>query len=289
MSVAQLAVGRGRPPIVTRLGRVGWLSVAAGAVAVLLVLVAVFAPVLAPHDPEAIDPLNVFAGASATHPLGTDDTGRDLLSRLIHGARPSLAGPAIVIVLSSTAGVLLALAAGWLGGPVDAVISRALDILFAFPGLILAVVVAAVFGAGFVAPVVALSIAYTPVIARILRAAVLRERSLPYVAALTVQGASGRAICFRHILPNLAPLVLVQSAVGFGYAMLDLATIAFLGLGLQPPTPDWGVMAANGQPAILDGHPQQSLYAALVVVVAVVAFNLVGERLAQHFEIEEAR
>jgi peptide/nickel transport system permease protein len=129
MSVAQLAVGRGRPPIVTRLGRVGWLSVAAGAVAVLLVLVAVFAPVLAPHDPEAIDPLNVFAGASATHPLGTDDTGRDLLSRLIHGARPSLAGPAIVIVLSSTAGVLLALAAGWLGGPVDAVISRALDIL----------------------------------------------------------------------------------------------------------------------------------------------------------------
>jgi peptide/nickel transport system permease protein len=157
------------------------------------------------------------------------------------------------------------------------------------PGLILAVVVAAVFGAGFVAPVVALSIAYTPVIARILRAAVLRERSLPYVAALTVQGASGRAICFRHILPNLAPLVLVQSAVGFGYAMLDLATIAFLGLGLQPPTPDWGVMAANGQPAILDGHPQQSLYAALVVVVAVVAFNLVGERLAQHFEIEEAR
>jgi peptide/nickel transport system permease protein len=289
MSVAQLAVGRGRPPVLTRLGGVGWLTVASAVVAALLVLVAVFAPVIAPHDPEAIDPINVFAGSSATHLLGTDDTGRDLLSRLIYGARPSLAGPAIVVVLSSTLGVLLAVAAGWLGGPADAVISRGLDILFAFPGLILAVVAAAVFGTGFVAPVIALSIAYTPVIARILRSAVLRERSLPYVAALRVQGASGLRICFRHIVPNLAPLVLVQSAVGFGYAMLDLASISFLGLGIQPPTPDWGVMAANGQPSILDGNPQQSLYAALVVVVAVVAFNLVGERIAQHFEIGEAR
>lgn len=289
MSVAQVAIGRGRPAIISRLGGIGWLTVMSAVVAALLVAVAIFAPLIAPHDPEAIDPINVFASASAAHPLGTDDTGRDLLSRLIYGARPSLAGPAIVVLLSSTAGVLLAVTAGWLGGPVDAVISRALDILFAFPGLILAVVVAAVFGAGFVAPVIALSIAYTPVIARVLRSAVLRERSLPYVAALRVQGASGLAICVRHIIPNLAPLVLVQSAVGFGYAMLDLASISFLGLGIQPPTPDWGVMAANGQPSILDGHPQQSLYAALIVVVAVVSFNLVGERLAQRFEIEEAR
>jgi peptide/nickel transport system permease protein len=289
MSVAQAAIGRGRPAVISRLGRVGWLSVLAATVAVLLVLVAVLAPLIAPHDPEAIDPLNVFAASSAAHPLGTDDTGRDLLSRLIYGARPSLAGPAIVVLISSTLGTLLALAAGWLGGPVDAVLSRGLDILFAFPGLILAVVAAAVFGAGFVAPVAALSIAYTPVIARVLRSAVLREVGLPYVAALRVQGASGARICFRHIVPNIAPLVLVQSAVGFGYAMLDLAAISFLGLGIQPPTPDWGVMAANGQPAILDGNPQQSLYAALVVVVAVVAFNLVGERLAQRFEIEEAR
>jgi peptide/nickel transport system permease protein len=289
MSIAQVAVGRGRPPILTRLGAIGWLGALSAIVAALLVGVAIFAPLIAPHDPEAIDPLNVFAAASAAHPLGTDDTGRDLLSRLIYGARPSLAGPAIVVLISSTLGTLLALAAGWLGGPVDAVISRALDILFAFPGLILAVVAAAVFGAGFGAPVIALSIAYTPVIARILRAAVMREAGLPYIAALRVQGASGRAICFRHIVPNIAPLVLVQSAVGFGYAMLDLASISFLGLGIQPPTPDWGVMAANGQPAILDGNPQQSLYAALVVVVAVVSFNLVGERLAQRFELEDVR
>lgn len=287
MSVAQVAIGRGRPALAGRLGRVGWLTTAAGVVAALLVLVAIFAPVLAPHDPEAIDPLNVFAGPSSQHLLGTDDTGRDLLSRLIHGARPSLAGPAIVVVLSSTLGLVLAVLAGWLGGAVDAVISRGLDVLFAFPGLILAVVAAAVFGAGFAAPVVALSIAYTPIIARTLRAAVLRERSLPYVAALRMQGASGWRICLRHVVPNIAPLVLVQSAVGFGYAMLDLASISFLGLGTQPPTPDWGVMAANGQPSILDGNPAQSLYAALVVLVAVVAFNLVGERLARHFDLED--
>lgn len=283
------AGGRRRPALLVRLGRIGWLTTAAAIVAGLLMLVALFAPLLAPHDPEAIDPLFVFAEPSSSHRLGTDDTGRDLLSRLIHGARPSLAGPAIVVVLSSTLGLLLALAAGWLGGAVDAVISRALDVLFAFPGLIIAVVAAAVFGAGFVAPVVALAVAYTPVIARVLRAAVLRERSLPYVAALRVQGASGWRICLRHIVPNVAPLLLVQSAVGFGYAMLDLASISFLGLGTQPPAPDWGVMAANGQPSILDGHPQQSLYAALVVVVAVVSFNLVGERLARHFDLEDVR
>jgi len=289
VSTMQMAVGRGRPTVLGRLGRVGWLTSAACVVAALLVLVALFAPLIAPHDPEAIDPLNVFAGSSSSHWLGTDDTGRDLLSRLIHGARPSLAGPAIVVLLSSTAGLLLAVVSGWVGGPVDAVISRGLDILFAFPGLILAVVAAAVFGAGFVAPVVALSIAFTPVIARTLRTAVLRERALPYVAALRVQGASGWRICLRHIVPNILPLLLVQSAVGFGYAMLDLASISFLGLGTQPPTPDWGVMAANGQPSILDGNPQQSLYAALVVVVAVVSFNLVGERLARHFDLEDVR
>jgi peptide/nickel transport system permease protein len=287
MSVAQLTVGRRRPLIVRRAASLGVVTTIAATVCVLLVLVAICAPLVAPHDPNAIDPLHPFAAASASHPLGTDESGRDILSRLVHGARPSLAGPALVIVLSTLAGALLALTAAWRGGWSDATISRFLEILFAFPGLILAIVAAAVFGAGFVAPVLALSIAYVPIVARVLRAAALKERNLPYVAALQVQGASGLSICLRHLLPNLLPLIVVQAAIGFGYAMLDLAAISFLGLGVQPPTPDWGVMVANGQPAILDGHPQQSLYAAAVVVVAVVSFNLVGERLARHFQIEE--
>jgi peptide/nickel transport system permease protein len=287
MSVAQLSMGRGRPTILRRAAALGVVTTIAATICALLTLTAIFAPLLAPLDPNAIDPLNAFAPASSAHWLGTDDTGRDLLSRLIMGARPSLAGPALVIVISTTLGALLAIAGAWRGGWLDATIARLLEILFAFPGLILAVVAAAVFGAGFIAPVLALSIAYVPVIARVLRTAALKERNLPYVAALQVQGASGWSICLRHLVPNLLPLIVVQSAIGFGYAMLDLAAISFLGLGIQPPSPDWGVMVAGGQPAILDGNPQQSLYAALVVVVAVVSFNLVGERLAQLFDVEE--
>jgi peptide/nickel transport system permease protein len=287
MSVLPAPRVHARSRVVARFSSFGPLVVVAGTICVLLILAAVFAPLVAPHDPNAIDPINVLMGSSADHPLGTDDTGRDLLSRLVYGARPSLAGPAIVMLLASTSGAALALVAGWYGGWVDGGLSRLIDVLFAFPGLIIAIIAAAVFGAGFTAPVVALAIAYTPLIARVLRSAVVKQRSLAYVEALRVQGSSGLAICFKHIVPNVAPLMFVQFAVGFGYAMLDLAAISFLGLGIQPPTADWGVMAANGKAAIPDGNPQQSLYAALVVVVAVVCFNLVGEHFARRFEAED--
>jgi peptide/nickel transport system permease protein len=287
VSAAQLTLTRRRPTVLGRAAALGPLTTIAGGICALLIAVAVVGPLIAPHDPTAIDPLNVFAPSSPTHPLETDDTGRDILSRLIVGTRASLVGPALVILISATAGTFLALAGAWVGGWVDSGIARLIEVLFAFPGLILAVVAAAVFGAGFLAPVLALSLAYVPILARVARAAALKERNLPYVAALQVSGASGWSISLRHVLPNLLPLIVVQCAVGFGYAMLDLAAISYLGLGTQPPAPDWGVMVANGQPSILGGHPEQSLYAALVVVIAVVSFNLVGERLAQHFEIEE--
>jgi len=268
---------------VHRVATVGWASASAGAVCCVVVLVAVFAPWLAPHDPNAVDPLNALAPFSAEHPLGTDDLGRDLLSRLIAGTRAGLAGPLLVVLASGVAGTALAVSAAWFGGWLDAVVSRVLDILFAFPGLVLAITVVAVFGTGFLAPVVALSIAFVPLVARVMRAAALRERSLPYVEALRVQGFSGRHICLRHLVPNLAPLLFVQAAIGFGYAMLDLASISFLGLGLQPPAADWGLMIANGQPSILAGAPQQSICAAVAVVVTVVSFTVVAERLATRF------
>ncbi|MEV6342689.1 ABC transporter permease [Actinoplanes sp. NPDC051851] len=266
-----------------KLARIPWVPAIAGAVCAIAVLVAVLAPWLAPHDPNAVDPLNAYAAFSPEHPLGTDDLGRDLLSRLIMGSRTSLAGPLIVVLAAGVAGTALAISAAWFGGWFDAAVSRVLDILFAFPGLVLAITVAAIFGAGFVAPVVALSVGYLPMIARVMRAAALRERSLPYIEALRVQGFSGWHICRRHLLPNLAPLLVVQAAIGFGYAMIDLASISFLGLGLQPPAADWGLMIANGQPSILAGFPQQSLEAAIAVVITVVAFTVVAERLAERF------
>ncbi|MEU3463991.1 ABC transporter permease [Streptomyces sp. NPDC006733] len=257
------------------------VTLAAAATVALFVLVAALAPLIAPHDPNAVDALNVHAGPSASHLLGTDDTGRDILSRLISGARASLAAPAVVVTLSTTLGTLLALCAAWSGGWLDRSVSGALDVVFGFPGLIMAVLAAAVFGAGLTAPIVALSIAYLPLITRVVRAAARTERRLPYISALQLLGASTARIWLRHLLPNLLPLILVQATIGFGYALLDVAAISFLGLGSRPPDPEWGLMVSNGAPSILAGRPQESLYASLVILVVVVAFNLLGAGLSR--------
>ena len=169
-------------------------------------------------------------------PLGFDSQGRDLLSRLLTGARTSIAGPFLVVLVSMLAGSVLAVTAAWAGRWVDASISTVLDILFAFPAILLAVLAAAVFGAGLTAPTLALAIAYTPYIARVLRGAALRERAREYVDACEVQGLSASTICARHLMPNLMPLIVAQATLLFGYAMVDFAAISFIGLGVQPPT-----------------------------------------------------
>ena len=182
-----------------------------------------------------------------------------MLSRLLAGAQSSMLGPLAVVVLSMTAGALLAVAAAWRRGTVDSVISSGLDILFAFPGILLAVLATAVFGAGLTAAAIALSIAYMPYVARVLRGAALRERSQPYVAALEVQGASATSICLRHLIPNMLPLIVAQATIMFGWAMVDLAAISFLGLGVQPPQANWGVMISENQTGILQGYPLPAL------------------------------
>jgi peptide/nickel transport system permease protein len=244
-----------------------------------LVLVALFAPLLAPYDPDQPNILGSNEGPSSAHVLGTDSVGRDILSRIIYGARLSLLGPALVVAAATVAGVAIALVAAWRGGRADGLIARLVDILFAFPGLIFAILAVAMFGTGLVAPVVALSIAYTPYIARVVRSAAIKERNLPYVAALHVSGISGTRICLRHLLPNLLPYVAVQAAVSFGYALVDLSALSYLGLGVQPPDAEWGRMIADGQSAILNGQPQASLFAGLAVVITVIAFNLLADRL----------
>jgi peptide/nickel transport system permease protein len=288
MSIVQIAPAVGGRGVAARLARLDVVTVLAAIVVGALVLAAVAAPLVAPFDPTQVDPIAVYQAPSVHHWLGTDDTGRDILSRLIYGGRISLLGPALVVAISAAVGTVVAVAAAWTGGWVDAIISRGLDTIFAFPGLILAIVVATAFGTGFVAPVLALSIAYVPYIARVVRTAALRERNLPYIAALEIQGFSSPAICLRHLVPNVLPLLVVQSTVAFGYALLDLAAISFLGLGTQPPTAEWGLMVANGQPSIIAGHNEQALYAGLTILIAVVAFNLLGERLARTL-LEERR
>jgi peptide/nickel transport system permease protein len=259
--------------------RVGISGLIAGGFIALLAVVAILAPVLAPYGPNVQDLLNTSAGPSSSHLLGTDNLGRDLLSRLIWGARPSLLGPLIVIGIATAIAIPLAVISGWAGGKVDLVISRVLDLVFAFPGILLAILVVALWGPGLIPCSISLAIAYMPWIARVCRSGVLKERNKPYIAAAEVQGLSGFTICTRHLIPNIAPIIWSQATISFGYALVDLAALSFLGLNIQPPQSDWGVMT-NNEIALLGGHLAELLIPCLMIVLCVTAVTFLGNQLA---------
>ena len=261
--------------------RLGKAGTAAAVVVAIAVFAAIFGPWLAPGNPDLPDLQIAWVGPAAGHLLGFDFEGRDVLSRLLAGAQSAMLGPLAVVVLAMAGGTAFALISAWRRGATDAVISSGMDVLFAFPGILLAVLAATVFGAGLVAAAVALSIAYLPYVARVLRAAALKERNQPYVQALEVQGASVPRICLTHILPNMSRMIVAQATVLFGYAMVDLAAISFLGLGVQPPAANWGVMISENEPGILQGYPLPALAAAACVVFVVIAVNVLGERLLE--------
>jgi peptide/nickel transport system permease protein len=257
-------------------GAGGIISAVVIAVAIVL---AIIGPWIAPYNPELPNLSLAWVGPVGGHLLGFDFEGRDVLSRLLAGARSSMIGPLAVVVGAMVLGTLIAVVSAWRRGLTDTVASSGLDILFAFPGILLAVLAAAVFGAGLTAAAVSLAIAYMPYVARVLRGTALRERGQPYVAALEVQGVSGTSICLRHIVPNMLPLIVAQATILFGWAVVDLAAISFLGLGVQPPAPNWGVMISENQPGILQGYPLPALSAGVCIVGVVIAFNILGERL----------
>ena len=275
--VAVPAGRRGRAVALLRAS--GPAGIASAVVIAIATFVALFGAFLAPYDPNLPNLSLAWVGPAGGHLLGFDFQGRDVLSRLLAGAATSMLGPLAVVVGSMIAGTVLAVTSAWRRGAADAVISSGLDVLFAFPGILLAVLAAAVFGAGLWAAAIALSVAYMPYVARVLRGAALKERSQPYAAALEVQGSSATSICLRHIVPNIAPLIVAQATILFGYAMVDLAAISFLGLGVQPPNPNWGVMISENQSGILQGYPLPALAAGVCIVAVVIAFNVLGERL----------
>lgn len=251
---------------------------------VLFVLVAVFAPLIAPYPPNQTDIFNASLGPSGSHLLGTDDTGRDVLSRLIYGFRLSLLGPTIVVAVATTFAIGLSLSAVWVGGRYDRIVARGLNLLFSFPALLLAILCVAILGAGVVAPSIALAIGFTPYIARVIRSVALRERHLPYIEACQLAGMSGWRICLRHLLPNILPIVRAHVTISFGSALIDLAAISYLGLGVQPPNSEWGLMVATGQSALLAGHPWESLSACATILLVVIVVNILGERMTTHAE-----
>jgi peptide/nickel transport system permease protein len=244
-------------------------------------LAAILAPFIAPYNPEAVDLGAVYASPSPAHWLGTDGLGRDILSRIIYGSRTALLGPLLVVVLSTVFGALLGLLAGWRGGWLDATLGRLFDVVFAFPSLLIAIMAVALFGKGLVAPVIAMSIAYIPFVARLTRTLVTVERHRPYVSAYRVQGFAGPWIALRRVLPNVTPVVGAQSTLNFGYVLAELAALSFLGLGVQPPTPDWGSMINEAQAGITGGHFLPAIAPAVAVVIVVVAVNIIGDELSR--------
>jgi peptide/nickel transport system permease protein len=254
-----------------------WLC---GAYLVAVGLIAVAAPLIRPYDSAEIDFASLWAGPSGDHLLGTDQLGRDLLSRLMMGALPSLGGPLAVLAIATVLGVVLGVTAAWFGGWLDMVLSRLTDVMLAFPGLLFVVLVISVFGKGPYTAIIALGLAFAPVIARFTRSLAQRELSLPYIDAYRVQGLGSFVICVRRVLPNLAPALLGYLVVLFGDALMSLASLSFLGFGGQPPSSEWGLMVQEGQAGIIQGHDAPTLLPGIAIASVVLAVNIVGVRVA---------
>ncbi|MFI2345546.1 ABC transporter permease [Streptomyces sp. NPDC019443] len=262
-------------PVGERARRPVGVAVAAGFLG-LVVFAAVFAPLLAPYAPDAVDLSASLAGTSGDHLLGTDASGQDLLSRVLFGVRTSLIAPIVLLALAAILGVTIGTVAAWRGGWVDTLLSRVTDVMYAFPGLLFVVLIIAVFGAGMTTSVLGLALAFAPTIAKYTRSVALAERAKPYIDAYRVQGMGGARICVRHLVPNLARSIVGYLVVLFGEALMSLATLSYLGFGAQPPSSDWGLMVQEGQSAIVQGALLPALVPGIAIAAVVVAFNVVG-------------
>lgn len=259
-------------------------AVAGLCVFIVLVAVALLAPVIAPHSPTqqyrdaVLIPPFWQEGGRTAFLLGTDAVGRDMLSRLIHGARYSLFIGIFVTIIALVGGILIGLVAGYVRGWVDTVIMRLMDIILAFPSLLLALVLVAILGPGLVNAMIAIAITLQPHFVRLTRAAVLAETSKDYVTAARLAGASPLRLMFRTILPNCAAPLIVQASLSFSNAILDAAALGFLGMGAQPPSPEWGTMLAEAREFILRAWWVVT-FPGLAILTTVLAINLMGDGL----------
>lgn len=250
----------------------------------IVILVAIFANFLAPHDPfeqyrgfTKLPP--VWAeGGSWTYPLGTDAVGRDMLSRLMYGARISLFIGLSVMVVSMILGVALGLAAAWFGGAVDVIILRIMDLIMSIPSLVLAILIVAIIGPNLTNTIIAVTVVYLPRYVRLVRASALTELSKDYVTAAKVSGVGPFRLMFVTVLPNCLPPLIVQAALGVSDAILEAAGLGFLGLGAQPPTPEWGAMLADSRDLIVS-HPWVMALPGIAILITVLAINLMGDGL----------
>ena len=246
--------------------------------ATLVVAMALLADVLAPHPPDEQNWDLVESPPAARALFGTDRFGRDVLSRVIHGARISLYVAVVSIAVAMVTGGTLGLAAGYAGGAWDNLINRVMDVFFSIPGLLLAVGIAAMRGPGMNSAVIAIAIVYTPVFARVMRGPVLAEREKEYVEAVRALGATRLAVALKHVLPNVISPFVVQGTIAFSQAILIEASLSYLGLSAQPPVPSWGNMLNEGR-TYLETAPWISVFPGVAIMIAVLAFNLIGDGL----------
>jgi peptide/nickel transport system permease protein len=251
----------------------------AGAVVVGVYLAAALAaPALAPSDPLAMAAQTLLRPPGGTHPFGTDQFGRDVLSRLLYGSRTSLVVSFASVVLALLAGGGTGIVGGYFGGPLDGVLMRCMDVIFAFPAVLLAIAIMAVAGTAVWTIIVAIGIVYTPQFARVGRASVLETRGLEYVEAARALGDRTRRILLRHILPNISAPLIVQTSLSLSLAILTESALSFLGLGTQPPTPSWGNMLAESR-RYMALAPWTAVFPGAAIALIVLGFNLLGDGL----------
>ena len=259
------------------------LALTGGAILAVLALVAIFAPLIAPHAPEAIDGDQVLGAPSLLHPFGSDALGRDVLSRIIYSLRVSLLVSLSAVLISTVIAVPLGLLAGYFGGITDTVISRVLDMVLVLPALLLAITFIAILGPGSTVAALAIAVIYLPILARVMRSSTLVVSRNDYVLGARARGAGSLRILVGHVAPNALGPVIVQASVLSAFALPLEAALSFLGLGTQPPTPSLGGMLSDGRD-VLNQAPWVEIFPGLTIVVAVLAFTLLGEGLRRAFD-----
>ncbi|WP_165354755.1 ABC transporter permease [Tropicimonas sp. IMCC6043] len=248
------------------------------AIMVFFVILAVFGRLLSPYDPNANDYMSLLAPPSATHWFGTDELGRDTLSRVIDGSRIAVAVAFLSVSIAMAVGVVIGVVAGFFGGLVDAVLNRSQDVLFAFPTLLLAIILVAVLGPGLFNASLAIAIVYSPRFARMARASTLSIKTSEYLDAARLAGVSTPVILVRHVLPNALPPVIVLAALSMSTAQLAYASLSFLGLGVSPPQADWGSMLSKGRDFITIA-PWLVIWPTVALVLLMLAFNVLGDAI----------
>ncbi|MEK5040805.1 nickel transporter permease [Sporosarcina sp. FSL K6-3457] len=253
-------------------------AVVGGFFILLFIVVSLVGPLLTTQDPTAVKVLNKLQPPSAEHWFGTDNYGRDIFTRIIHGMALTLKVGFLSVTMGGVIGVVLGIVSGYYGGIIDTVIMRVMDVLLAFPGILLALAIVSVLGGSLENVIIAVAVFSVPAFARIVRGSTLSVRKLEYIDAVKALGASDFRIIFKHILPNVMSPIIVQATLRIATAVLTASGLSFLGLGAQPPTPEWGAMLSDGRNFMTDA-PHVILFPGIMIILVVLAFNIFGDGL----------